>query len=177
MTIVEALDEPVLAELYRYWSALRRGRMAPARADIDPVEIPQLLPHIALTEVVAGSTGKAPRFRYRLAGTQIERRFGCPLTNRYLDDLKQGGYLQFVRNLYNRLVAEAAPVYAENSFRTGDSGALQVKRLLLPLSDDGATVNMVLAGIVYSDSDNDLGHKPTVLDLQHSFRESAPDTG
>ena len=175
MAIIETLDEPLLAELYEYWAQRRGGRIAPARSDIDPVDIPHLLPHIALTEIVAAENAQGLRFRYRLAGTQIEQRFGCPLTNRYLDELKHGTYLHYIEDLYDRLMTEKAPVYSESSFETGESNVLQAKRLMLPLSDDGETVSMVLAGIVYADSDP--RHRTTVLPIQDRFSTSGLDVG
>lgn len=167
MAIEESLDEPLLAELYQYWSERRGTRRAPARADIDPIDIPHLLPYIALTEVVLPSDGEAPRFRYRLAGTEIEDRFGCPLTNRFLDELKEGEYLAYVQSLYRHLMAEVLPVYAESSFETGDSNTLLAKRLMLPLSDDQQSVNMVLSGVLYRDSTPH--HRATVQPFQAQF--------
>lgn len=167
MTIAETLDEPLLAELHSYWSERRRGRCAPSRADIDPVDIPHLLPHIALTEIVAPGNGDPVRFRYRLAGTEVEKRFGCALTHRFLDELKEGEYLAYIESLYSRLMAEMAPIYAESSFETGDDSTLFAKRLMLPLSDDQKAANMVLSGIVYRDSVSH--HHATVLPFQGQF--------
>ncbi|GAB4353216.1 MAG: hypothetical protein Kow00114_02340 [Kiloniellaceae bacterium] len=173
MTFVESLDEPLLAELYAYWSRCRGDRFAPARADIDPVDIPHLLPHVALSEIVSEDDGHGRRFRYRLAGTRIEERFGCALTNRYLDELKQGPYLEYIVGLYERIIAEKVPIYSEGSFSDGEENTLWAKRLMLPLSEDGATVTMVLAGILYLDSDP--AHRTTVLRVQDRFQPSGPD--
>jgi len=173
VTIADSLDEPLLAELYQYWSNRRAQRSLPARSDIDPVDIPQLLPHIALTEIVPSPDGKEPRFRYRLAGTQIEERFGCPLTNRFLDEIKQGEYLTYIQSLYRQVMTGLAPVYAESSFEAGDSNTLLAKRLMLPLSDDQRNVNMVLIGVLYRDSDPH--HRATVLPFQAQFTPSRSD--
>jgi len=172
MSSFDPLDEPLLAELYAYWEQRRGERIAPARRDIDPIDIPHLLPHIALTEIVSEGEGQKPRFRYRLAGTQIEKRFGCSLTNRFLDELKQGSYLEFIEGLYTRLIDEKVPVYSENSFEADNATTLLAKRLMLPLSDDGDTVNMVLAGLVYIDSDPH--QRTTELPFLHSFSPSRP---
>ena len=48
-----AIDAPLLAELYAYWTAKRGARFAPSRAEIDPVEIPRLLPHLMLVDIKA----------------------------------------------------------------------------------------------------------------------------
>jgi hypothetical protein len=170
VTIADSLDEPLLAELYQYWSNRRGQRSLPARADIDPVDIPHLLPHIALTEIVPSSDGKGPRFHYRLAGTEIEARFGCALTNRFLDEIKQGDYLNYVQSLYRQLMSDLAPVYAESSFEAGDSNILLAKRLMLPMSDDQQSVNMVLSGVLYRDSEPH--HRATVLPFQAQFTAS-----
>ena len=167
MADVKSLDEPVLAELYRYWAERRGERSLPSRSDIDPVDIPHLLPHIALTEIVTEPGGEEPRFRYRLAGTQIEERFGCPLTNRFLDELKQGEYLTYVQSLYRQIMTDRAPIYSESSFEAGDTNTLLAKRLMLPLSDDQKNVNMVLSAVLYRDSAPH--HRATVLPFQAQF--------
>ena len=43
---------PVLADLYEYWQSRRRGDGLPARGDIDPVDIPALLEHLILVDVL-----------------------------------------------------------------------------------------------------------------------------
>ena len=47
------------ARLYRYWWEKRGSRPAPFRADLNPVEIPDLLPIINLIDVTwADSSGR-----------------------------------------------------------------------------------------------------------------------
>lgn len=172
MAFTKALDEPLLAELYRYWAERRRGRIAPARSDIDPVDIPSLLPHLALTEIIPAADDKT-RFRYRLAGTEVEHHVGCRLAGRYLDELMRGRYLAFLTDLHDRLVKAKAPLYSENSYTAAGSAQLEAKRLMLPLSDDGEAVTMVLTGIVFNQSD--ARRQVTILDAQDRFRTLALD--
>ena len=40
-----------LEKLWIYWQSKLNGREMPSRADLDPVEIPELLPYVALIEV------------------------------------------------------------------------------------------------------------------------------
>jgi len=167
MSLPEKLDEPVLAELYSYWSDRCAGRKAPTRADIDPIDIPHLLPHLALVELVRADCGADFRIRYRLAGTQIEERFGCRLTNRFFDEVIQGPFVDYMTRLYQELAADMAPNYSESSFGPDVAEALRAKRLLLPLSDDQESVTMVLAGVVFFDG-NPLDRK-TVLNTHDHF--------
>ena len=50
-------------DLYRYWDGRRNGRRMPARRDIDPADIPGLLPHVSLIHKPDG------QFRFRLVGS------------------------------------------------------------------------------------------------------------
>jgi hypothetical protein len=52
-------------DLYTYWLSKRGARVMPARTDIDPADIPQLLPYLTIAEK-AGD-----QFRYRLKGTGV----------------------------------------------------------------------------------------------------------
>lgn len=140
-----------LARLYEYWRAKRGGRRCPARTDIDPVEIPALLPHLILTEVVEGGA----RFRWRLVGTEVERHFGTSMTGRCIDERLRGQYLDYLLGLYRTLLAGSTPVYSENSYTTRTGGwdacseVLRTNRLMLPLATDGEIVDMVLLGQVF----------------------------
>ncbi|GAB4391829.1 MAG: hypothetical protein Tsb0032_05170 [Kiloniellaceae bacterium] len=172
MSFAEKLDEPLLAELFSYWSERCRGRKAPARADIDPIDIPHLLPHLALTEIVPTDNPDGFRIRYRLAGTEIEERFGCSLTNRFFDDLVQGPFVDYITDLYRRLRTEMAPHYSESSFGAEIAEALRAKRLLLPLSDDQQNANMVLVGVIFLDGNPH--ERKTVLGAHGDFTSGKP---
>src|SRR5579864_7045143 len=71
------ITDPRLQQAFDYWQSKRAGRLMPRRADLDPVDIPKLLPHIMLTDVVGPG-----RYRYRLIGTEIEQAQGMHATGR-----------------------------------------------------------------------------------------------
>ena len=66
------IQDDRLRDLYRYWAEKKHNRPLPARVDLDPMEIPQLLQNIVLVDVV----GEPPRFRYRLVGTAVIQALG-----------------------------------------------------------------------------------------------------
>ena len=45
---IDSCHERVRA-IYRYWDGKRNGRLMPSRADLDPVDIPKLLPDAYLS--------------------------------------------------------------------------------------------------------------------------------
>ena len=126
-----------------YWQTLRRGRRIPARADLDPTEIPKLLPGVILVEVE-----RAPLdFRYRLVGTEVDTishrnfrgvRFSEVLHMRRGNDI----WAQFAR-----VVETAAPLWSDIPYVGADPFIRRIRHCLLPLGADGATVDMVFAVI------------------------------
>jgi hypothetical protein len=142
--ILERIGRAELRQLYAHWDALRGERFAPARRDLDPTRIPRLLPCLVLVEPL-----EARRLRYRLAGTDVEHFFGGRMTGRCLDELASGEYLRFIEGLYHTVIERRVPVYAENTYT---ERGLATSRLMLPLSSDGARVDMILAGQVFARS-------------------------
>src|SRR3546814_19599704 len=56
-----------LQRLFDYWDRIRGERAMPSRVDIDPTDIPDLLPDVALFDV----EWEPLALRYRLVGTAV----------------------------------------------------------------------------------------------------------
>lgn len=140
-----------IAQAYAYWRTKARDRAMPARADLDPVDIPNLLPNIMLVDVQGPH-----RFRYRLIGTDCAQSHGIDATGRYIDDvLADAAYRAFVIGLYDECVDEGRAIYSETLFGSGEGSTAgrHVKVLFMPLSDDGRQVNKVFVAqrVTFSD--------------------------
>lgn len=140
-----AIESEIQKQVFEYWESCRGTRAMPARADIDPVDIPKLLPHIGLIDVLDGGQ----RFYYRLVGTNMNRVFGTDFTGTYLFERKSGSYAYFLQDLYRRAVSGPSAVFSETDFGYEDRRHLWIERLVLPLSDDGRQVNMLLFSNVF----------------------------
>lgn len=147
----DAIGDPGLEFLYRYWCGKKAGDRLPRRADIDPTEIPgRLWPSLMLLDVVG--EGDEVRFRYRLVGTAFTHAFGRDPTNEFVDEAlpARSGYRDFIVQLYREMITLRKPIYSENLFALdGQPGPMVTKRLSLPLSSDGETVDMALAAHLY----------------------------
>jgi hypothetical protein len=133
--------DPRLDQAFSYWRKKAAGRAMPRRADIDPIEIPRLLPDIMLVDVV-----ECGRYRYRLIGTGNTQAQGMTATGRYLDEVLPGSeYKAHVIGLYDECVQRRRGVYSECLFLSPERLAPErhTKVLFLPLSEDGERVNMV----------------------------------
>lgn len=163
------VDDQRLIDTYCYWDRLRGARFAPAYAEVDPVDIPKLLRYLLVTDVESGPEGR--RYRYRLCGTEVEQHFGRAMKGCYIDTLMEGGYRSYIEGLYDRLVNERSPVYSVSSY---EERLLQTKRLMLPLSSDGQTVDMVLSAQVFIRSS---GLPNSVLAVQAGFEPQFEEVG
>ncbi len=120
----------------------------PARRDLNPADIPRLLPKLMLAEVGGRSADtQAPQIRFRLVGTEVVSRFGCELTGCRLSEIDYGAQADEVAALFRRVVDSAEPQYARIEFQQSQDRLIWMQQLLLPLSDDGSKVNMILAVI------------------------------
>lgn len=126
--------------LHAYWNAKRGSRPMPARADIDPAEIKQLLPYILLADLHHDPL----RVFYRLVGTGIVEAAKCDLTGHWLHEVDLDGNTPAWERVYRRVAETRAPVFGQTraAVRPGDSRLFQW--VVLPLSDDGAAVDRVL---------------------------------
>lgn len=142
------IAHPLLVTLFDHWLARRGTKIAMLRADLDPTEIPRLLPHLILSEV--GDGGRA--IRYRLVGTDIVTAHGFDYTGKTIEQLTTGATVAFTQELYGIIVQQGVPVYSEGSFRWAGKEHRWTKRLHLPLTRDGQAIDMVLAGQVFEES-------------------------
>ena len=118
----------------------------PTRADIDPTDIPRLLPHLLLADV----EDKVPDVRFRLFGTKLVESFGNEFTGHHLSELDLGAESDAVVESFARAIDTGEPQFQVSQFWTRDYRRRRIQQLLLPLSEDGERVSMILAG-VFSD--------------------------
>ncbi len=136
------LPDAYLRKALSYWQSKRGERHMPRRADIDPVEMPELLPYVRLVEVVAPG-----QYRYRLVGTELEQMHGgLKFAGQFVHDALPPPLADRIIPVYDECVRERKPVFLENTFLAPDRErvARHSRVLFLPLSEDDETVTMVL---------------------------------
>lgn len=142
----EVFNHATLSALFRYWDEKRNGRAMPARREIDPIEMgPRLLPHLMLCELAEGGA----RIRFRLVGTLLVKRLGYDPTGKWHADLPKSDYLDFLVRMVRLSYAEAAPIFADSTFRWGAKNRLDAHHLLLPLTTDNPDGGIVMVGTAY----------------------------
>ena len=141
-------DNARLRQFYGYWQAKSRDGLLPGRQDIDPVEIPDLLPWMMLVDPVPAEGGH--RFRIRLVGTGIVARAGRDATGKWYEELFQPRDVERFSAIYTRNHDSRQPHHFRSDYdieRLQGREHIRYERLLCPLAGDGTTVDM-LAGVV-----------------------------
>jgi hypothetical protein len=137
----QSFDSAELNAIYDYWLAKRGRRRMPSRQDIDPIKIPKLLPNLMLIDV----SYEPIKFRYRLVGTRVVDATGENRAGKDFDTVDFIKSNPTVMEQYIAIVTTGEPLHSLEPFHRRDTGQpYEVDRLLLPLSSDGVTVDMIL---------------------------------
>ncbi|TXH39098.1 MAG: PAS domain-containing protein [Rhodospirillaceae bacterium] len=141
-SVIDDVPSPRIRRLYEYWMTQKGGRAMPSRQDIDPADIPALLPYIIMTRLEY-----APfRVRYTLVGTRCVENGAFDYTGHYLDEL----YFRTEHDtdwheVYSLLSREKLPILGLCEVKF-DNGLLKPYAIaILPLSSNGETVDQTIA--------------------------------
>src|SRR5262249_47451120 len=110
----------------------------PARSNLDPAEIPALLPHLTLVDRLDD------RFRFRLVGTAIVADFGRDPTGTFIgSNVRPPEFAAALIAAYERVRESGGAVFSTGAYRAPTGLTQAISRLLLPLGNDGRTVDMI----------------------------------
>jgi len=138
---IAEVRSPMLLRAYEYWQSMRGDRVLPARSDLDPLDIPDLLPNVILLDYLP----KDHRLKVRLVGTLVVDMYGSDYTGMYLDEIDFGEVRDKVLDDYMSAVTAARPLFSDHVFRQLGGALFDIERLIVPLSEDGTQVTMLLA--------------------------------
>lgn len=138
-----ALSDQRLHRFFAYLEAKRGAREFAARRDLDPLDFAYVLGNVVLLEVLH----EPLRFRYRLVGSVLAAGTGYDLTGSFVDDHPDVEYRAYVLARYRETVIGRRPTGGTyDLFMDGKPRRYQCLRV--PLSDDGETINMIIAAFI-----------------------------
>ena len=136
--MLDRVQSNVLGQLFLYWDEKRGHRSAPSRENIDPAQMGEFLSNVFLIDVEE----EPRRYRVRLMGTALVHWYGRDLTGCHVDEITDQ-----VLAALDELVMIWEPWRVTGEYEKEAGRAIVYELLALPLSSDGATVNMILVGV------------------------------
>jgi hypothetical protein len=143
---VSEIRSPDLCRLRDDWEVRRHGREMPSRADFDVLDLKYIIGRITLFDVAYDPL----RYRCRLHGTAIGRRVGYEMTGKTLDDIPSAGLRAKMYAHFARVIEARRPLVETRERETLEEGTVDCEVLILPLSSDGKTVDMLMVGMIFS---------------------------
>jgi len=113
----------------------------PSRQQIDPIEIPRVLPIVLIADVTPSG------LRVRLLGTDTTTAFGEEMRGKLIDEFHLADFTPLWLDAFARLIETGIPTSAAGRFSNGTSRC-GIEMVLLPLSDDGLLVSHILGGLL-----------------------------
>jgi hypothetical protein len=113
----------------------------PARRDFDPSGMIPFLPGITLIDLVEDER----RFVYRLLGTREVARRGRDLTGKGVAEGFFASSVEAALASYDDVVVRRVPRFGQRRFITPDNRIGHEQTVLLPLSDNGQSINKIIA--------------------------------
>ncbi|HUB94724.1 MAG TPA: PAS domain-containing protein [Stellaceae bacterium] len=141
-----SIRTPVLRRLHRDWESRRAGRDFPARRDFDVLDLHYAIGRLALVDV---EQSPSLRFRFRLHGTAISQRVGYDMTGKDLEDVPFPDVRAAIREHFTDVVGERKPAVRMRERQATGDGFISAEVLVLPLAQDGTTIDMLLIGVVF----------------------------
>jgi hypothetical protein len=142
---MDAIDEAIrskrLRALVRYWDDKRQTRPMPLRRNIDPIEIPSLLPIV----VIAETSPNGPRIR--LLGSETTSVYGRELRGQLIGDIEFDEFTPLWRESF-AMVADTAMATAASGTFLRTTGLCTIELALMPLADDTGGLSHVFGGVV-----------------------------
>ncbi len=112
----------------------------PARADIDPLEIPRLLPIVLIADA-----GAVPA-RMRLLGTEATEFYGREMRGRSIDAFNLGAFTPAWVKAFDLVTDTRHPTAAVGGYAQG-ARTCTIEAVLLPLSDQDGKFDLIFGGL------------------------------
>lgn len=145
----ESIIKPQHRKFFDYWRSKAPPGLLPGRQHLDPLEIPEMLPSIALYDVVRD--GERMRIRFRLVGSNLVERYGRDATGMWFDDAFEGKIRDEQIEHYCSIARRAEPSFTRNILPIKGKEHIDYDRLILPLASDGELVDMLVAMMLFDD--------------------------
>jgi hypothetical protein len=132
--------QPASQKLWAAWSRLPRPDIVPARSSFDPCDIPSVLPFISLIERTTRD-----EWRVRLAGTELERRWGRELSGLTYAEVLSSQAVKVTHCEFDAICRQPCGSWSLRHLELRSGRRLQTETLRLPLRDKNGEISLIVS--------------------------------
>lgn len=140
-------DTPLLNDLRDAWRGLLKGRQMPMRNDFTMRVLKPWIRNVTIMDVV--EEGAVRRYRHRFAGSALVEVFGDQ-TGKFLEEFVKPDRLALWNAGYGAVVTTKTPLRFVVPFTMPKVDYLRTESMVIPLSENDDSVNMLLAVSYFS---------------------------
>lgn len=135
--------------VFEYWDSLLDGRDFPSVADLEPAALEPFRDHSLLIDFTAGYDN--PKLRFIGKALRVES--GIDTSDLDPTQVPRGTMLSRLTDHYLEILANRAPIGFEAEFTSARGQLMLYRGILLPLSDDGETINFIYGAVSWTAAD------------------------
>jgi len=140
--LVESLSDQfgsAAKHLFGAWSLLPKHEHVPYRQSFDPMMVVRILPVITLLQRVGDK-----EWRFRLAGTEVDRRWGRPLTGIDPLEIVAPEVAPNIRREFGEVVRQPCGSWSVRRVTIGSGRWADIETLRLPLRAKDGSVSLII---------------------------------
>jgi hypothetical protein len=130
----------VAQQLFAAWAGLPKRDFVPDRASFDPMAVASILPVVSLLQRLG-----ADEWRFRLVGTELERRWGRSLTGCNYIELVSLAMAEIMRRELVAIAQQPCGSWSLRRLQFRSGQLVEVETLRLPLRSDEGGITLVLS--------------------------------
>ena len=136
----------IVQDGYAYWVSKCIEERIPARQDINPVDIPRLMPHVVILDV-----RREPDFdfRYRLLGTYVTEHLYSDHSGKWFSEITHQQPPSQIWQNCCEVATSGTPLMSNTPYVGPHKSFRDVEDIILPLSSDGEHIDSLLVFVCY----------------------------
>jgi hypothetical protein len=159
---------PAAKKLLSAWSLLPKHDHVPCRESFDPMAVARILPVITLLQRV-----DAEEWRFRLVGTEVDRRWGRPLTGLNCIEIVAPEVAATILREFDQVARQPCGSWSVRRVELNSGRRATVETLRLPLRAGDGSVSLILGSSGELPGQGayqpDLPHSITTIERQQFF--------
>lgn len=138
-------ERRLVLRLLDYWRGITGDRSYPSLSDIRSDDIADMWPYCFVLDV--SEDEQNPILRY--VGKELIACYGAPCENLHVSELRKSSLLERASCYVKEVLRKGVPISYGDSFKSVEGESVLCRSILLPLSDDGEAISLVLGGTNY----------------------------